>query len=234
MCLLLGVMRPTGSPMTTAILFDIDGTLLDSNDLHARAWVEVFRQYGYDVSVGAVRRQIGKGADKLMPVFLPEDVIQRDGEKMKKERVALFREKYLPHTRVFPKVRELFERLAADGKKVALASSATGPELKEYKERLGVADLLDAQTSADDAERSKPDPDIFLAAVHRLGDPDRDQTVVVGDTPYDAEAGRNAGLRVVGVTCGGWSTDDLRAAGCVAVYRDPADLLAHYEQSPLR
>jgi HAD superfamily hydrolase (TIGR01509 family) len=220
--------------MTTAVLFDIDGTLLDSNDLHARAWVEVFRRHGHDVPVEAVRRQIGKGADKLMPVFLPADVVKQEGEKLKKERVALFREKYLQHARVFPKVRELFERLAADGKKLALASSATGPELKEYKERLGIADLLDAHTSADDAEKSKPDPDIFLAALQRLGDPDPDQTVVVGDTPYDAEAGRKAGLRVVGVTCGGWSAEDLRAAGCVAVYRDPADLLAHYDQSPLR
>jgi HAD superfamily hydrolase (TIGR01549 family) len=219
--------------MATAILFDIDGTLLDSNDLHARAWVEVFRRHGHDVPVEAVRRQIGKGADKLMPVFLPADEVKRIGEKLKKERVALFREKYLPEARAFPKVRELFERLAADGKRVALASSATGPELKEYTERLGIADLLDARTSADDAERSKPAPDIFLAARHRLGDPDRAETVVVGDTPYDAEAGRAAGLRVVGVTCGGWSADDLRAAGCAAVFRDPADLLAHYEQSLL-
>jgi HAD superfamily hydrolase (TIGR01509 family) len=135
---------------------------------------------------------------------------------------------------VFPKVRELFERLAADGKKIALASSATGPELEEYKERLGIADLLDAHSSADDAEKSKPDPDIFLAALDRLGDPDRAETVVVGDTPYDAEAGRAAGLRVVGVTCGGWSADELRAVGCAAVYHDPADLLAHYDHSPLR
>jgi HAD superfamily hydrolase (TIGR01509 family) len=220
--------------MTTAILFDIDGTLLDSNDLHARAWADVFRRHGHEVPVEAVRREIGKGADKLMPVFLPADAVKRDGDKLKKERVALFREKYLPQARVFPKVRELFERLAADGKNVALASSATGPELKEYTELLGIADLLDARTSADDADRSKPDPDIFLAALHRLGDPDRDRTVVVGDTPYDAEAGRKAGLRVVGVTCGGWLADDLRAAGCAAIFHDPADLLAHYEQSPLR
>ena len=219
--------------MTTAILFDIDGTLLDSNDLHARAWVEAFRRHGHEVPVEAVRRQIGKGADKLMPVFLPEDEVKRIGENVKKERVALFREEYLPLARVFPKVREMFERLSSDGKQLALASSATGPELKEYTERLGIADLLDARTSADDAERSKPDPDIFLAALHRLGDPHPAETVVVGDTPYDAEAGGKAGLRVVGVTCGGWSADDLRAAGCVAVHRDPADLLAHYEQSPL-
>jgi HAD superfamily hydrolase (TIGR01509 family) len=219
--------------MPQAVLFDIDGTLLDSNLAHAQAWVEVFRRHGREVPVEAVRRQIGKGADKLLPVFLPKEEVDRAGERIKKERVELFREKYLPHVRPFPKVRELFERLAADGKKVALASSATGPELKEYKRLLGIEDLLDAHTSADDAARSKPDPDIFRAALARLGRPDPAAAVVVGDTPYDAEAAGRAGVRAVGVTCGGWSEADLKAAGCVAVYRDPADLLANYEQSPL-
>jgi len=219
--------------MPDAVLFDIDGTLLDSNLAHAQAWVEVFRRHGHEVPVEAVRRQIGKGADKLMPVFLPKDEVDRVGEKLKKERVELFREKYLPRVRPFPQVRELFERLTGDGKKVALASSATGPELEEYQRVLGVGDLLDAHTSADDAERSKPDPDIFEAALDRLGHPDPAGAIVVGDTPYDAEAARRAGLKVTGVTCGGWSAADLTAAGCVAVYRDPADLLGNYEQSPL-
>jgi HAD superfamily hydrolase (TIGR01509 family) len=221
------------SPMADAILFDIDGTLLDSNELHAEAWAEVFRRHGRTVSVEDVRRQIGKGADKLMPVFLARDEVDRIGEELKKERVELFRAKYLPRAKVFPKVRELFERLKADGKRLALASSATGPELDEYKRILGVADLLDAHTSADDADRSKPDPDIFLAALERLGNPDRSRTVAVGDTPYDAEAGTRAGLQVIGVTCGGWPELDLRSAGCLAVYRDPADLLANYDHSPL-
>jgi len=219
--------------MADAILFDIDGTLLDSNALHAESWAEVFRRHGHNVPVEDVRRQIGKGAEKLLPVFLSHDEIERDGEKLKKERLHLFREKYLPRAKVFPKVRELFERLAADGKKIALASSATGPELDEYKRILGIADLLDAHTSADDADRSKPDPDIFLAALKRLGNPDRSKTAVVGDTPYDADAGTRAGLQVIGVTCGGWPEADLRAAGCLTVYRDPADLLANYDRSPL-
>src|SRR6476646_262145 len=132
------VRRYSATAMTAAVLFDIDGTLLDSNDLHARAWVEVFRRHGHEVPVDAVRRQIGKGADKLMPVFLPEGEVKRDGEAIKKERVELFREKYLPQTKPFPEVRELFERLVADGKQVALASSATGPELKAYTDRLGI------------------------------------------------------------------------------------------------
>jgi HAD superfamily hydrolase (TIGR01509 family) len=219
--------------MADAILFDIDGTLLDSNGLHAECWAEVLRCHGSVVPVEAIRRQIGKGADKLMPVFLPQDVVERIGAQLKKERVELFRTKYLPRARVLPKVRELFDRLKADGKRIALASSATGPELDDYKRILGLADLLDAETSADDAERSKPDPDIFLAALQRLGSTDRSKTVAVGDTPYDAEAGWKAGLQVVGVTCGGWPEADLRAAGCLWVYRDPADLLANYERSPL-
>jgi HAD superfamily hydrolase (TIGR01549 family) len=220
--------------MPQAVLFDIDGTLLDSNLAHAQAWVDIFRRHGRAVPVEAVRRQIGKGADKLMPVFLPKEEVGRVGEKLKKERVELFREKYLPDVRPFPEVRELFGRLVKDGKRIALASSATGPELKAYKRLLGVEDLLDAHTSADDAERSKPDPDIFEAALDRLGDPDPADAIVVGDTPYDAEAARRAGLRAVGVTCGGWPESDLKAAGCVAVYRDPADLLANYERSPLK
>ena len=219
--------------MPAAVLFDIDGTLLDSNLAHAQAWVEVFRRHGHEVPVAAVRRQIGKGADKLMPVFLPKAEVERIGEQLKKERVELFREEYLPLVRPFPKVRELFERLTRDGKKIALASSATGPELEEYKRLLGVADLLDAHTSADDAKRSKPDPDIFEAALDRLGRPDPAAAIVVGDTPYDAEAANRAGLKVIGVTCGGWSAADLTAAGCAVVYRDPADLLANYERSPL-
>ena len=219
--------------MPTAVLFDIDGTLLDSNHLHAQAWADVFGRYGYEVPVADVRRQIGKGADKLMPVFLPRDVVDRVGDRLKDERVALFRETYLPRARPCPNVRELFERLVADGKQVALASSATGPELEAYHRTLGVRDLLAAETSADDADRSKPDPDIFLAALDRLGLPDRADAIVVGDTPYDAQAARRAGLGVIGVTCGGWAEADLRAAGCAAVFRDPADLLANYERSPL-
>src|SRR3954454_389507 len=100
------------STVAQAILFDIDGTLLDSNHLHAESWAEVFRRHGYDVSVEAVRRQIGKGGDKLVPVFLPPDDVERIGGQLKKERAALFKEKYLPRARPFPKVRELFEKLA--------------------------------------------------------------------------------------------------------------------------
>jgi HAD superfamily hydrolase (TIGR01509 family) len=215
--------------MPQSILFDIDGTLLDSVDLHAEAWAEILQKYGFNVPAAAVRTQIGKGGDELLPVFVPEDVLDRDGQRMKDERAALFKKKYLPQVRPFPKVRELFERLKADGKRVALASSGKNDEVDQYKRIAGISDLIDDHTSADDVERSKPHPDIFLAALDKLGNPDHKTVVAIGDTPYDAEAAGKAGLKTIGVLCGGFPAEDLQKAGCVALYRDPADLLANYE-----
>jgi HAD superfamily hydrolase (TIGR01549 family) len=219
--------------MADAVIFDIDGTLLDSVDYHARAWQETFARYGINVSFQAVRSQIGKGGDQLMPVFVPPDMLERIGKQLKDERSRHFREEYLPLVKPFPKVRELFERLVADRKRIVLALSGTRDEVEEYKRIARIADLMDADTSSDDAERSKPHPDIFLAALDRIGVIDRRAVIVVGDTPYDAEAAGKAGLRTVGVLCGGFPEADLRAAGCMAIYQGPADLLTRYKQSPL-
>jgi HAD superfamily hydrolase (TIGR01549 family) len=219
--------------MADAIIFDIDGTLLDSVDYHARAWQETFARYGIKVAFEDVRWQIGKGGDELLPVFVPQGRIDEIGAEMKKERGRYFQKKYLSLVKPFPKVRELFERLKSDGKRIVLASSATRDEVEKYKKIAGIADLLESDTSADDAERSKPNPDIFLAALEKLGDIDRKRVVVVGDTPYDAEAAGKAGLTTVGVLCGGFPEDVLRRAGCVALFQDPADLLARYKDSPL-
>ena len=133
----------------------------------------------------------------------------------------------------FPGVRELFERIKADGLRIALASSAKKEELERYKEIAGIADLVDAETSSDDAEKSKPHPDIFEAALERLEGVAADEAIAVGDTPYDAEAAGKAGIRTIGLLCGGWPEAELREAGCVAIYRDPADLLRQYDRSPL-
>ncbi|MFO0930817.1 MAG: HAD family hydrolase [Gemmataceae bacterium] len=216
--------------MTAAVIFDIDGTLLDSVDFHAQSWQETFARHGIDVPVEVVRQQIGKGGDQLMPVFVPSDQLRQIGEQLKKERSRLFMERYLPRVKPFPQVRELVARLRADGKRVALASSATGDELEAYKRIANIADLLDAETSSDDAERSKPHPDIFLAALDKLGDVDRRAVVVIGDSPYDAEAAGKAGLKAIGVLCGGFPEPVLREAGFVALFRDPADLLARYSE----
>ncbi len=219
--------------MLKAIIFDIDGTLVDSVDLHARAWQEAFRHFGREVEFERVRHQIGKGGDQLMPVFFSGEELERFGEELEKFRGDLFKREYISRVRAFPQVRELFERIRQDGKRIALASSAKEDELGTYKKIARVEDLVEEQTSADDAEKSKPHPDIFEAALARLGDVTPEEVIVVGDTPYDAEAAGKAGLITVGFLCGGFPEEDLRAAGCVRIYRDASDLLANYEDSPL-
>jgi HAD superfamily hydrolase (TIGR01549 family) len=216
-----------------AAIFDIDGTLVDSVDLHAAAWQQAFRHFGKDVAFEKVRQQIGKGADQLMPVFFTRAELDRFGKDLEKYRKELFLREYLPRVRPFPRVRELFERIRADGKRIVLASSAPKKEYTTYVKVLNIKDLVEGGTSADDVEKSKPHPDIIEAALGVLGDVPARDALAVGDTPYDAEAAGKSGLRTLGVLCGGLPEADLRAAGCIAIFRDPADLLARYEQSPL-
>jgi HAD superfamily hydrolase (TIGR01549 family) len=219
--------------MLKAIIFDIDGTLVDSVDFHARAWQEAFRKFGREVEFAQVRHQIGKGGDQLMPVFFSREELERFGEEMEKYRGELYKREYLSQVRAFPQVRELFERIRQDGLRIALASSAKKDELKTYKEIARITDLVEEETSADDAERSKPHPDIFEAALAALGDVRADEAIIIGDAPYDAEAAGKIKLRTIGVLCGGFPEAELRAAGCTDIYRDPADLLARYDASPL-
>ncbi len=219
--------------MPKAVIFDVDGTLIDSVDLHAKAWQDAFGEYGREIPFDDIRGQIGKGGDQLMPVFLSENDLKAFGEELEERRGAILKERYLPKVKAFPEVRALLEHLRSKNVDIALASSAKEDELEVYKKAADIEDVIDEQTSSDDAESSKPNPDIFLAALDRLGKPDPKDVIVVGDTPYDAEAAGKAGLRTVGLLCGGFPEDSLREAGCVAIYRDPADLLAHYEASPL-
>ena len=220
--------------MIKAIIFDIDGTLIDSVDLHARAWQEAFRHYGREVPFPKVRHQIGKGGDQLMPVFFSPEELDKFGEELEKHRGYLYKRDYLPLVRAFPRVRELFERIRQDGRRIALASSAKEDELAAYKKLARIEDLVEEQTSADDAEKSKPHPDIFEAALAALGDVRPAEAIVLGDTPYDAEAAGKIGLRTIGVLSGGFPEEELRAAGCRPIYQDISDLLAHYEESPFR
>lgn len=217
--------------MITAVVFDIDGTLVDSVDLHARAWQEAFREFGREVEFERVRHQIGKGGDQLMPVFFTDEELSRFGKQMEEFRGDLFKREYLPRVRAFPAVRGLFERIRRDGRRIALASSAKEEELAAYKEIANIADLVEEETSKDDVERSKPHPDIFASALAKLGPADAREVLVVGDTPYDAEAAGKVGLRTIGVLCGGFPETELRAAGCAEIYRDPADLLARYDET---
>jgi HAD superfamily hydrolase (TIGR01509 family) len=215
-----------------AAIFDIDGTLLDSVDLHAETWREVFENHGRAVPLDQVRAQIGKGGDTLLPVFFSKDELSRFGGEMETQRSKLFKEKMLRNVRPFPGVRALFERLHADGYRIALASSAKEDEVEKYAEILGIEELIEAGTSSDDVSKSKPHPDIFQAALAKLGKIPADEVLAVGDTPYDVEAAAKIALRTIGMLCGGFPEDDLRRAGALAIYRDPADLLARYDDSP--
>ena len=219
--------------VVTVVIFDIDGTLVDSVDLHAAAWAVTFATYGKQIDVHTVRRQIGKGSDQLLPVFFSPAELTEFGEQLEQERSALFKRDYLPRVKAFPQTRELFERIKQDGKQIALASSAKEDEVKVYKQLARVEDLLTGETSSEDVAQSKPHPDIFAAALKQVGNPPAEDAIVVGDTPYDAQAAGKIQLRTIGVLCGGWREEVLRQAGCVAIYRDPADLLAHYDTSPL-
>ncbi len=214
-----------------AVIFDIDGTLVDSVDLHARAWQEAFAHFGHEFPVAKIRAQIGKGGDQLLPVFLSKEEVREKGEELQEYRGDLFKRKFLREVKPFPHVRDLFQRLIGDGWKIGLASSAKADELKIYERISHIEDLVTAASSSDDAEKSKPHPDIILAAIQRLGDLPPQSCVVVGDTPYDAEAARKAGARAVGFRCGGFPEEDLRRAGCEAIYQDAGDVLKKYEQS---
>ena len=175
-----------------------------------------------------VRRQIGKGGDNLMPVFLSQKQLHSFGRELDTFRSGHFKRKYLEYLRPFAGVRPLFERLMADGISIALASSAKPDELKVYKKIAQIEDLLDAEISSEDAEKSKPAPDIFHAALRQLPGIAKNRIVVVGDAPYDAEAAEKAGLRSIGLLCGGFPAGSLTRGGCSAVYRSPSNLLVNY------
>jgi HAD superfamily hydrolase (TIGR01509 family) len=218
--------------MPKAAIFDVDGTLVDSVDLHASAWQEALLKFGHQVTFEQVRSQIGKGGDQLIPVFLSQAEQKDHGEAMQEWRGELFKSKYLPMVRPFSAVPELLRRVRDAGMIVAVASSAKQAELDIYLEIAGVKDLVDVATSSEDAAQSKPAPDIFQVALKRLGI-DGHEAVALGDTPYDAQAATKTGIPTIGMLCGGFAEADLRRGGCVAVYPGPGALLACFDASPL-
>lgn len=218
--------------MPKAAIFDVDGTLLDSVDLHAMAWRDALVRFGHDVSFEQVRGQIGKGGDKLIPVFLSPDKRRDHGEELDSWRSAHFKASYLPLIRPFSAVPELLKRARQAGLRIAVASSAKKDELEKYLELAGVRELVDVIVSSGDVEQSKPAPDIFVAVLKKLEIEARD-AVAIGDTPYDAEAAGKAGIATIGVLCGGFTEDALRKAGCAEVYPGPAALMACFERSML-
>jgi HAD superfamily hydrolase (TIGR01549 family) len=213
-----------------AVLFDVDGTLVDTNDLHAAAWRETFLQFGLDKPLDEIRWQIGKGGDNLLPTLFPE-LSEAQAEEMDEFRGELFKRDYLQRAVPFPGVRELFERLAGEGARIVLASSAGKEEVRFHLGLLGVEDLVAATTSRDDVESSKPCPDIFEAALARVAPLGPDDAVVVGDTPWDVKAAARAGVRAVGFRSGGFPEEALAEAGACELYDGARDLLSKFETS---
>lgn len=217
--------------MTEAILLDVDGTLVLSNDAHAKSWVQAFDHFGYTITYDAVRPLIGMGGDKLLPALIPD--LNREtnpGKEISEYRTKLFQKEYAPRLNPAPGSRELVQHLLGQQLRLMVASSAKHTELETLLKAAKVDDLLSDHTSSSDAENSKPDPDIIHAALDKLDLP-ADKVVMIGDTPYDIEAAGRAGVGLIAVRCGGWQDTDL--TGSLAVYDDPADLLANYAASPL-
>lgn len=212
------------------VILDLDGTLIDSNEAHARAWLEAMGEAGFRPDYVEVRRLIGMGGDFLLPQAIGLEAESETGQRISWRRREIFLERYLPQLRPFPRVRELLERMRSAGLKRVVASASKRDELEKMLERVGIVDLVEAATSASDVEEPKPEPDVVLAALDKLA-LGPEQVLLLGDTPYDIEAAGRAGVPVVALECGGWSRDEL--AGALAVYRNPADLLAHFEASPL-
>jgi HAD superfamily hydrolase (TIGR01509 family) len=213
------------------VLFDVDGTLVDSNVAHAQAWHDTFAEAGLDGGdVERIRRLIGMGSDKLLPTAVGIDKHSPQGEQLAKRRSEIFKERYLPRVRGFPGAHELVEALVRRNVTLGVATSAQPDELRDLLRIVDAEWLADRAASSDDVKSSKPDPDVVDAALKRIGLPPSD-VVLIGDTPYDVEASLRAGIRVVALRCGGWNDEEL--SGAAAVYQDPADLLAHLDESPL-
>lgn len=211
------------------VLLDVDGTLVDSNDAHAQAWVLALAEHGRQIDFAEVRRCIGMGGDKLLPKVAGIASESELGKKISDARGHIFQTRFLPDLKPCRGANDLLRRLHADGFRLAVASSAKKGELQGLLRVCGADEFIHTKTSSDDAENSKPDPDIIHAALQQVGLA-ANQMVLLGDTPYDLQSAQKAGVGMVAVRCGGWSDGAL--VGALAIFADPADLLAHYSASP--
>jgi HAD superfamily hydrolase (TIGR01509 family) len=217
--------------MERAAVFDVDGTLVDTNHLHVTAWWEAFRQAGHRVPMHAVHRSVGLPSGDLIARLLGEDRDkERDGE-LSAAHKALYGQ-FFDRLPALPDAGNLLRRLHGDGWKVVLATSASGTELSALRRALDADEAITATASAEDVESGKPSPEPVRHALELAGVP-AERAVFVGDTVWDMRAGSRAGVRCVGLLCGGIPRADLEKAGADAVYDDPAGLLASLADSPL-
>jgi len=210
-----------------AALLDLDGTLVDSNEFHVQAWHEAFAAEGHDLAPDTIRRQVGKGADQLIPSLLPGESDEAGiGKRIAERHGAIFKGRYMPQVKPLPGATELVRFLHASGVKVVLASSASREEVDHYATLLAIEDAVTARTSSDDVERTKPAGDVFAAALGKIAPVQPTEALVIGDTPYDVIAAARCGIAAIALLSGGFDEAWLREAGATAVYPDASALLS--------
>ncbi len=215
--------------MASAVILDVDGTLVDTNYHHTLAWYQAYREQGIVLPVWRLHRHVGMGGDKFVVATAGEDVEERIGERLRERWEEIF-DGMLDEIEPLEGATELIRDLKERGRPVVLATSAVQSHFDRFLDLLGARDLADAWTTKDDVEESKPEPDLVQAALAKAGTAD---AVMLGDTGWDVEAARKAGVETVCVMTGGWSADELREAGAVAVYESIVELRERLDESPL-
>ena len=215
--------------MPPAAILDVDGTLVDTNYHHAIAWYRAFRQHEVVLPVWRIHRHIGMGGDQLVTALAGEQVEDEQGEDIRAAEKALYAE-LIDEVEPLAGARALIEDLKRRGHAVALASSATQEEVDHYLDLLDARELVDDWTTSADVEATKPEPDLVQAAVDKAGG---GEAVMVGDSVWDCEAAKRAGLATVAVLTGGFSEAELLEAGAVAVYHSIEDLRESLDETPL-
>ncbi len=214
------------------VIFDVEGTLVDSTALTLRCWQETLQSFGFEFPLATLQRHSGQDPHDMLHALLPGPHVTRVVPRVIEAQGRRYRDKYLPHVRAFPEVRALFERVKRGRQLIAVATSSSADELDRYLALTNVGDLVDALACGDDVQRDKPGSALIKVALLRAGKLAPEDTIMIGDTPYDAIAAKRAGVvGTIGMLSGGFSRRDLEASGCIAVYRDPTDLLAHYEET---
>ena len=212
-----------------AALLDVDGTLIDSNYQHALAWFRAFREHGFVLPVWRIHRAIGMGGDQLVPALLGKDVDEKQGDEIRDTRGPIYKE-LMPEVQPLEGAHELIADLKERGLTIVFASSSPADDLDHYLELLDARDLADAWTTEEDVDATKPAPDLVRAALEKAG---TDSAAMIGDTRWDVEAAAKAGIETVCLMTGGWSEQELRDAGAVAVFESVDDLRQRLAETPL-
>ena len=213
------------------VIFDVEGTLVDSTALTMRCWQETLQAFGFEFPLGTLQRHSGQDGHDMLHALIPGPHVGRVVPRILEAQGQRYRDKYLPRVAAFPEVRTLFERVKRAGQLIAIATSSSADELDHYFALTNTGDLVDAVACGDDVQHDKPNPALIEVALLRTGGVTVEHAVMIGDTPYDALAARRAGLAAIGMLSGGFSRRDLEASGCIAVYLDPAELLARYGET---